>query len=411
MNAPFGWPTKSTLPLFRFRHVAVGSLGFLAVSCSENLAAPGTPPVAPRAGEPAVAADIIIMERTTTDAADAGRAAVVHASRQVLTPQLQIARGEMGIRSSVSSPPPSFDGLPRPPLALPARRETAMCSELPTWTQRTTGADGRDLILTGHGDAPASSIKVMQGDGSVWNVERSWTRTATTWQLDRQVTTGARGYRDVVTYRHQTPSGRLANNALPRIACTTPARLAGMPSNAISKGLYAPHAGALNTILFPGTDGASLSCGSGVGEDCYTKQITLYKDDIAIVVTATTVALACSPPAVLTAVPCIAATAAYLAAVANLALDKLAYQHCLEQQSKPTPVALVSPGATNGIGAGPGSGAARTSISLTGATGSVLGDCGAIQGTICHWDVWEISYDGGVTWEYFDTFLVCDAGL
>lgn len=411
MNAPFAWPTKYSLPQFRIRHVAAGGLGFLVVACSENLTAPVKAPAPPNPGSTPVAADIVVMERTTTDAADEGQVAVVHRSRKVLTPYLRKSVGDVDARASAAAQSVALDGLPLPPLSLPARRESAMCSSLPTWSDRTRGVSGREVLLTGTGDAPASLIKVPQADGSLWTIERSWTRTATSWQLDRQVTTGARGYRDVVTYRHETPAGKVTSNALPSARCITPPSLAGMPSSAMSRSLYAPHPGALSAVLFPSSGGTLLSCDGGGSDDCYDKQLSVYRDDIAIVVTATAMAFACAPPAVILAGPCVLATTGYLAAVAALKFDMMSLQHCLEQPSKPTPVSLLTPGATSlreasMLGAAPVALASRTPVGAR-----TLGDCGSLTSEHCHWDVWEISYDGGETWQYFDTFLICDDAM
>ena len=411
MNASFAWPTKYPLPKYRIKRVAVGSLGFLVVACSENLTSPAKPPTPPTQGSSVLAADIVVMERTTTDAADDGQVGVVHRSRKVLTPHLRKAGPDVDVRASAAAQPVALEGLPLPPLSLPARRESAMCSVLPTWSDRAKGVNGRDVLLTGAGDAPASLIKVPQADGSTWTIQRSWTRTATTWQLDKQVTTGARGYRDVVTYRHETPAGKVTSNALPSARCITPPSLVGMPTSAMSRSLYAPHPGALSAVLFPGLRETALSCDGGGSDDCYDKQLSVYRDDIAIVVTATAMAFACAPPAVILAGPCVLATTGYLAAVAALKFDVMSLQHCLEQQSKPTPVSLLTPGATglreaSVLGAAP---VALTSRTPVGAR--TLGDCSSVTSEHCHWDVWEISYDGGETWQYFDTFLICDDAM
>jgi hypothetical protein len=198
MNAPFAWPTNHPLPKYRITRVAIASLGVLLASCSDGLTTPGERPPTSAAG-PSLAApflaapDVVIMERTTTDAFREGDTPVVHSSRVVLTSQMRIAGRTAGVRALPSSSDPTPQRLPRPPLSLPARREVAICSFLPTWTEHAKTGNGRDLLLTGIGDAPASTIRIPQDDGSMLTVERSWTRTATNWQLDRQITKGAHG--------------------------------------------------------------------------------------------------------------------------------------------------------------------------------------------------------------------------
>ena len=412
MNAPHAWPTKYPLPQFRFKRVAIGGLGFLVVSCSENLTSPVTTKSPPSPAAAAVVADVIVMERTTTEAADAGQTPVVHTSRKVMNPLVRKSGPSVSVRaveSAEPAEPAALAGLPLPPVALPARRESAICTDLPTWTERSKGVNGGDVVVTGFGDAPASSIKVPQADGSTWNIERTWTRTATNWQLDKQVTTGARGYRDVVTYRHETPAGKVANNRIPSMGCVAQPRLSGMPSSAVSRSLYAPHAGALDAILFPGSGVTALSCDGGSGDDCYDKQLSIYRDDIAIVVAATAMTFACAPPAVILAAPCIGATTVYLAAVAALKFDTMSFQHCLEQQAKPTPVSLVTPGATtvraaSVVGAAPGTRASRAGFG-----GASRADCGSeTADQNCTWYIIEISYDGGNTWQIFDAYVICN---
>lgn len=409
MHARSSSPTKFPLPQFRLKRITIAGLGFLLASCSENLTQPGDHPATPpAAADRRPTPDIVIMERTTTAAARNGETPVAQSRRQVLNPLLRIRGGMLDTRIPSKPQPVALEELPLPPIALPARPEAAICADLPMWTESIKAAGGRDVESTGYGDAPASSVTLPQADGSTWHVQRTWTRTANTWQLDRQVTTGANGYKDVVTYRHQTAAGKIANNAIATTTCSAHVRLTGLPSSDVSKSLYAPHAGALNAILFPNSGVLGEFC--GVSDDCYYKQMSVYKDDIAIVVAATAVAIACSPPAIILAGPCIAATTAYLAAVAALYVDQRAVQHCIEEAAK-TPVALVSPGAPFSKTAdGPG-GYARASVTVAGA-GHALGDCGggsgAGQGLTCRWDVWQISYDGGETWEYFGTFMVCD---
>src|SRR4051812_21925318 len=150
MNAPYDWPTQFSLPQVRFKRVAITGLGFLAVACSENITSPAGRSTPPSAVAARMSGDVIVMERTTTDAASEGQVAVVHTSRKIMTPQLRDA-GDLRARALASPTPPashspaSFDGLPLPPLALPARREAAMCSELPSWSERAKGAGGGDV--------------------------------------------------------------------------------------------------------------------------------------------------------------------------------------------------------------------------------------------------------------------------
>ena len=43
---------------------------------------------------------------------------------------------------------------------------------------------------------------------------------------------------------------------------------------------------------------------------------------------------------------------------------------------------------------------------ITGAGTTTLSDCGEAAGQ-CHYETWEISYNGGQTWQYLGDVLVC----
>lgn len=419
MNAPFAWPTKYPLPQFRTKRVAVVGLGVLLASCSDGLTSPSERAPAsalpPATGSPVFTApDVVVMERTTTDAASDGEIPVVHTSREVLTPQVRIAsKGpRAGTLSATSATAPQ--GLPRPPLFLPARREVAICNALPTWTDVTKGANGRDILVSGVGDAPASTMKIPQADGSYWTVERTWTRTATSWQLDRQVTKGARGYTDIVTYHHQDALGKAVNNAVPVSACTGQQHLVGPASAAASRTFYPAYSGALYSRLVPGSGvTADDGCLGSDGDACYDKRVSVYKSDIALVAAATAVTLACVTPLNVVVVTCLGATSLYVGAIANLVLDQAALQRCLEDAKPKLPELSVAIGAGTSVVGSPAS-----AVRGTGGSGSkVLAMCGTgvfdgnASGLHCRWDVYEISYDGGHTWMLLATFLICDNAM
>lgn len=417
MNAPIAWPTKYPLPHFPIKRIALAGFGVLLASCSDGLTSPNEQKAgAGTAPEPLVpglaAPDIIVMERTTTDAARDGEAPVVHTSREVLRAQVRLANASAGVRSLASGPPTTPQGIPRPPLSLPARREVAICNALPKWSDVIKGAEGRDVLISGVGDAPASTMKIAQADGSSWTVERTWTRTTSSWQLDRQVTRGAHGFKDVVTYQHQNALGKPVNNALPVAACTTQQQLVGQASVAASRTFYPAYSGSLYSKLVPGSGvSADDGCWDLGGDPCYDKRISVYKSDIALVGAATAMTLACVTPANVIIVTCIGATTIYFGAIANLALDQASLQHCLEEAAKPKGAELSVSTSTLPM-AGSASGHQAHSLAPIGAT--TLNSCGngdnsgSPSATHCRWDTYEISVDGGLTWSEFATFMICD---
>lgn len=413
MNALFRWPTNVPLPKFRVRRITTVGLGILLASCGESVTQPGQR--APATTTPAwrPTPDIVVMERITTSATNDGEAPIVRRSREVLTPQIRIAGNALNVRALAAPTTAMPVGLPLPTLSLPARNEVAICSTLPSWTERSKGAESRDVVLTGVGDAPASTIKLTQADGSVSSVERSWTRTATTWQLDRQVTTGAKGFRDVVSYQHQNANGKILNNAIPSTGCTGQQRLIGQASLAASRTFYAPYSTTLYSKLVPGSGVfADQGCFDGLGDPCFDKRITVIKDELAVLATSVSMGVACLTPVAVTVGPCAIAVTAYYLAIGYLVLDQMSYQNCLNESRNRLPELSVgvSPPSATLTPSVSGSVAVRTP------TVGAVGDCGfggatGVAGTRCHWDTWEITYDGGESWQYFATFLICENAL
>lgn len=416
MNAPFAWPTKY-LPKFRTKRVVISGLGFLVASCSDGLTRPAEQPSTTDASAARFTPDVVIMERTTTDAANDGQAPVIHTSREVLTATVRLAGHGADIRTLPAPSGSTPQSLPRPPLFLPARTELAICSALPSWNARMKGANGRDIALTGIGDAPASTTRVEQADGSIWTIERTWTRTTTSWQLDRQVTKGSRGYRDVVTYRHENAAGKAVDNAIPTRGCAPQEPLTGQPSPAASRNYYAPYSSALYLKLVPGSGiNAEEGCWEGGGDPCFEKRMAVYKADLLLLGAATTVTAACLTPAGLFVLPCATATTAYVIAVGNLAIAQATYRQCLaDAAAAPKPT---GPELSRGSGSGttlaiPSTG---TSLSVAAIGARRLNSCGGGSGdsgtsTHCHLDTYEISYDGGATWVPFATFFICDDAM
>ena len=414
------------------RRAVYFALAALVVACGENVTAPSASrtPMIPESATP----DVVVMERTTDIAAHDGVAAVHQTSKQTLAGQVRIQQEQnSGAAASVNA---RFDvaHLPRPSISLPARYETAMCSALPRWTQTIRGVvgTGGDVEMTGVGDAPASTLRVVQDGRTVSTVERTWVRTSISWQLERQVTTTADGrYRDVVTYQHLTATRQAVNNALPVATCATSLSSAKVTSPAIaSRSYYAPH---VSSFLSPPT-GASSYLGDGCsdyygGDPCYDKQIEVYAAEAILAVAGSAMTYSCLVAEPLIVAACVTTTAAYTIAYANLFFAKAKLDNCrAEQAAKKCGCGTaayslgtagtngglsksVSPGTTGTIGA------PKTSPSYL---GDGCGDGGGYGGggggygggggggtSSCGYEVWEISYDGGKTWQYWGTFWTC----
>ncbi|HXG69616.1 MAG TPA: hypothetical protein VNJ04_03275 [Gemmatimonadaceae bacterium] len=420
------------------------ALAAALVSCSENITAPPaslspTVPVSP---------DVVLMERTTSIAAHDGVAAVHRTSRRTLTPQVR-ARGAQLSNPAAATENARLDiaHLASPTVSLPARYETAMCKALPDWTQTIRDAGtGGDVEMTGAGDAPASKLRVVQDGKTVLTVERTWVRTPVRWQLGRQVITSADGrYRDVVTYQHVTQTRQSVNNALPVVPCATSLSSAKVTAPTIaSRSYYAPRG---NPFLTPPTGASSyltdVCTDTYLESSCYDKQIGVYKADAALVAAATLMTYACLVPSPIVVASCVGASTAYALAVANLAFAQMLYNNCRAAAERSCGCKTQSGTLVNPVtSASPSiSGAPSTSISLGARAAnpfpstivapgtlpaSSFNDCAdggggggydgggggggeGSGGLSCKLEDWEISYDGGVTWEYWGTFWVCYA--
>ncbi len=400
---------------------AVG-MGLLAlvVSCGESpnvtgpsASSPETSLVAAHqaaAAVPVLPADVVIMHRTTVVSGHGNTARINRNVTERITAVVRRATKKDGpipepARADFSNGVP-----PRPSVALPARTETAMCSALPAWSRVEKTGAGRTMTVSGTGDAPASRIAMTTDDGTVMTVERTWVRTARTWELARQVTTTPdKRFRDEVVYEHQLASGGRIDRALPIVACPG-AQGPGLSPESGSHGFYAPHASALTARLFPLSDAAaSYDCGGGGGVgDCFAEQTAVYIADLAVVNAATAVAFACIYTLVVSPAICATATIAYLTAVGALALTQRVLSHCLAQRTSSGPQTLLLPRDAGLAGtlafAEPGGGGGR-SMDMRPRPPVLAEACG--DG--CSWVDTEISYDGGETWTFFDTEWVCDA--
>jgi hypothetical protein len=415
--------TKTPMRLLRFTRyslavsrasvtgaVRVSALA-LAAACGANQDIAGPTPKSAevsltKAHQAAVVGDVVIMHRSTNVAAHGGIAKVNRNFTEKISGQVR-GVGKEQTPATGSAPTDFKTGvLPRPVVSLPAPTEDAMCAALPAWSRAEKHA-----TISGRGDAPASSLTIVTEDGTVLNIERTWVRTSRTWQLARQVTTTPDSrFRDEVVYEHQSASGERIDHAIPIVACPD-ARGPGRSSSNASRSFYTPHTSSLASRLFPLSEGTvNYSCGSS--GDCWTEQNAVYVADVAVVSTATIAAYSCMWVLVVTPATCAAAGVAWAAAVATLALAQRALNHCLYVQSHPGGEELRSPG---GITlANPWAfGSTASSASRILGPPVLSADCGGGAAgpgdeIRCHYEDWEISYDGGETWSYLTTVQICE---
>ena len=408
-------------------------LAAVLVSCADGITRPPESPELTRQGatnhndvEPSDSkkpripksahADVVIMERTTDIAADDGRQATHRKLKKKLVGQVRLGKEE-SFDANGNEHKFDLENLPQPPISLPARFRNALCAAAPGWNKhlQNSAVTGADVEVSGFGDAPPSTLRYVRDGKTSFTVERTWVRTPHTWQLERQVTTTADGkYRDVVTYQHVTASGQPVNNAIPVTNCASSSTgpvLGDYPSNF--------PAGASNLQT---DDCSSFDYGS---DACFGKQSDVYKADGALVVAGTLMTIGCRLVTPIVATTCLAASTGYAAAVLNLWLAQRALYECLrEQRAK---ACGCGTGLAVGMGSGTGVSLSSTAsqrnliTSTVAQLGSSFDDCssdgppflpgsgGEGNGGNCSWQVWEISYDDGVTWEYLGTFWTCYA--
>ena len=406
------------------RRAAYVALAALVISCGEN---PAAPSVARRPAIPLLLnPDIVVMERTTDILAHDGVAAVHLSSTETLTGQVRAAP-QRQLPRAVAHPAVST-GVAyelRPPISLPARYETAMCSALPEWRQtlRADVSNGGSADLVGVGDAPASIAYIMQDGRAVATVEWTWVRTSISWQLVRQTTTTVDGrYRDVVKYEHRTASGQTVHNALPMASCVTP-RSATVTSSAMASRNYYPRPDLGFLAVIPAAQrplGLGDSCYEGGYDPCFGKQMDVYRAYVAIAIAATAVTIACLPPAVVLAAPCGIAVTAYLATVAYAAIAQAELNNCRQEQADRRNGIWLSSVTTGAIGT-LGVSVPRGTAGVTGVPRTFAIDAcnddgsagtywnGGTAQPSCGYEAWEVSYDGGMTWQYLGTFWVCNS--
>jgi hypothetical protein len=387
----------------------------LAVSCSDGPTVTGVSAKSPGASlasahQGPVVSDVVVMHRSTQVAAHDGVPRKNKSFTEKIGGQVRAVRKEDGELPGTPGPDFGAGELPRPVVSLPARSETGICSALPTWSRAERSAAGGTVMLSGTGDGPASVVKVNTEDGTALTVERTWVRTSRTWQLARQVTTTADNrYRDEVVYEHQSGSGERIDRALPIVECAG-ARGPGISPAVASHSFYAPHATSLASRLFPLNDGvlADYSC-----DDCFTQENAVYVADAALVAAATVAAFACTYVVVVLPAGCLAAGVAWALAVTNLAFAQRALNHCLYVLNHLAVVPFLSPGAIAGAGSLAFGDAAGRASRVFDTPPIISADCSSSGGSSgggsisCHYEEWEISYDGGATWSWLASLVVC----
>ena len=396
--------------------LGIGALAF-AASCTDSRTITGPPALSQKASlvsahQVPPAGDVVIMHRSTLVAAHDGVGKVNRNVTEKISGQIRIRGKDDSTLPGTARADFTAGVLPRPVVSLPARTETGMCSALPSWSRVEKIGVGGSATISGVGDAPASHLTIVAADGTVLTVERTWIRTSRTWQLTKQTTTTPDNrYRDAVVYEHQSVSGEPIDRALPTVACGD-ARGPGLLSDKAYRGFYSPHVSSVASRLFPLSDGATAySCGDS-GDDCFTQQNAVYTADAALVAAATIATYACVGAAVVLPPACLAAGVAYAVTVANLALAVRALNHCLYTLTLPKTPALRAPEwvpTANPLALGD---VTSNASRLPGLQPEVFADCSGGDsggGTIqCHSEEWEISYDGGATWNYLTTIQVCE---
>ena len=340
-------------------------LVFLAAVTLASACADGARPVTGPGVGPAVTSGVrsaqpaFAIERTVE--------ITVRGVRHTATRTIHLRPG--GRESSAESGPPAvprgslLDLALRAPLPrLSARGSGRRAGE--AWIDRRSKRGGTDVMEErGVGDAPAHEVRVIRNGRLVYRRTQVWRRASGAYELLRQEVE-MDGYREVLT---------------------------------VVRPLHLPSRGSPFRGARPGGAAQSLTATHSTAGYCPTVaecdrlRREAEDEDVDVALALLAMAAAC-PIGVAIPIPepmDLACTAAFALWVSEQAEAYDAWREyeltCKITCVQLPPIIIVGVGGTGGTGSTGGPGA----------------------GQLCSYQEWEISYDGGVTWEYYGTFWTC----
>ncbi|GLC24004.1 hypothetical protein [Roseisolibacter agri] len=364
---------------------------------------PSTAPVARPASARVAAAPVrheapaapgtLVVRRTTSSAQGAkGRGRTERReSWSVAEAALSRRAGVVTLRGTAPNtltPETAASFVPTVVLQLPARTASAVCTNAAAW-QRESKVGDLTVIARGRGDEPWASLEVWSAGRLVSRTSTEWARHRGSWRLVSQedVAVGD-GSRRTLAVDRSALARAAGDEVLPRVSCANPKPGYVPPSPvvaAVREGVAAPWSVGLGPVGLAGLElagafrfAAEETCTATEEEAeaaCAMKLIALVGATTSFVGLAASAIAACTPPAVITGLPCITAAAAATGAYATMLIALDAYLDCKLLASAPQPCSCTTTGiAADGAGTADGAPASRRDPTLPPAAPLAL-DC------------------------------------
>jgi hypothetical protein len=326
------------------------ALGALLAGCSdEPPSGPAPRPVAPAHPEVPHARPGELLLHRTSSAPEAIGAADGRDARGARRAQrretFRVAESALDRRAGVvrlrvpdarTLTPERLAELPSVPvLQFPARAASAVCDNAPAW-RRESRVGALTVVTRGRGDEPWSTIETWADGQLVARSQTKWERGSGSWRLVSHEDVAVGGA--TRTFAVDRSGLRDVGEALPRVRCENTSADVVPAVAAASVGTEVGPVGLARLELAarfgaeectPTDEEAEAACGA------------LLVASIGAAAGATAAAagmwLACMPPAVVTALPCLQATATFTGTAATAAVAAHAYQECRQKAKAPKP--------------------------------------------------------------------------
>jgi hypothetical protein len=291
----------------------------------------------------------------------------------------------------------------------PAAFATTLCSDKRAWSRRSQSRPNSVVIEEGIGDSPATRTSVLRDGREVIVQERKWRRTANAWVLTAVTTRGpGNAYVQHTSVNFVTDSGSasvLLSVEVPRVKCAsseTSARTDALDRSAPS----------VPTTTFT----KSQQSTSGYAFDCEDPMLCEKEKgdwnkavhdviDAHVMSTAACLAIWLPPPVGTGAIlACAAALYHEALMVARAEKARNDYWTCMNKPVSPLPDERVMSSEVSSTNSdawltSPRRGPVNTFNALATCGGGGGGGGGGGPIFTCHFETWEISYDGGETWQ------------
>ncbi len=298
-------------------------------------------------------------------------------------------------------------------VAQPARYATTLCTDRRRWVRRVAGAGADEMLAEGEGDSPALRTTLLRDGKEILSTTMRWRRTPSAWQLADVETHASDGsYVEKIGVRSIGASQQPLASAAPpatdtvaRVACSSE-ELSTLPSFGARAQPSVPKA--LKTAAAPFGSAVAFDCSDS--GDCSAEFYDYQKSQTDLAQAHAAVGLACGWLLVPTpAHPLVVGACALALVVEGIALNRAEVQRqrwwdCVH---KGTLIRGVTAGGlVNATGASLRVSTGGSSTTPATMCGDGTGTDGGFPFYACHYENWQISFDGGVSWQPY-TVSVC----